>query len=176
MRTYSHALLTWAAAKRLKPSGPDIAAFSMAGALLPDVSVGVGAVWLGAQRLGRFSREEFDAEVCGKTLFSRPDAGLHSLLPVAALLALYAAPAVRQLDPERTLLAFLLGWAGHAIADALTHAGDARPIVWPISGWRLEAPISYWDRDRHALLFTFAEHTALLAASTWLLQRGRSST
>lgn len=160
----------------MKPSGPGVAAFSMAGALLPDVPAGVGAVWLGAQRLGRFSREEFDAEVCGKTLFSRPDAGLHSLLPVATLLALYAAPAVRQRDPERTLLAFLLGWASHVIVDALTHAGDARPILWPISGRRLEAPISYWDRDRHALLFTLAEHTALLATSTWLLRCGRSST
>lgn len=174
MRTYSHALFTWAAVKRLKPSWPG-AASGVAGALLPDVPAGVGAVWLGAQRLGWFSREEFDAEVCGKTLFSRPDAGLHSLLPVAALLALYAAPAVRQLDPERTLLAFLLGWAGHVIADALTHAGDARPILWPISGWKLEAPISYWDRDHHAFLFTLAEHTALLAVSTWLLRRGRSS-
>jgi len=39
----------------------------------------------------------------------------------------------------------------------------------------LEAPVSYWDRDRHALLFTLVEHAALLAASTWLLWRGRSS-
>ncbi len=75
MRTYSHTLLTWAA-RRLMLSGSGIATFSMAGALLPDVSAGAGAVWLFAQRLVRFLREEFDAEVCGKTLFSRPNAGL----------------------------------------------------------------------------------------------------
>jgi len=131
VRTYSHALLTWATAKRLKPSGP-VAASSVAGALLPDAPASIGAVWLGGRQLGGFSREEFDAEVCGRTLFSRPDAGLHSLLPVAALLALYTAPAVRQRDSKRALLSFLLRWAGHVISDALTHAGDARPILWPL--------------------------------------------
>lgn len=94
------------------------------------------------------------------------------MLPVTALLALYAAPAVRRRDPERSLLAFLLGWAGHVIVDVLTHARDARPILWPVSGWRLEAPVSYWDRNRHALPFTLAEHTALLAVLAWLLRRG----
>ena len=37
VRTYSHALLTWAAARRLAPSDPDVAAWSAAGALLPDL-------------------------------------------------------------------------------------------------------------------------------------------
>jgi hypothetical protein len=37
VRTYSHALLTSAATRRLAPSAPDIAAWSAAGALLPDI-------------------------------------------------------------------------------------------------------------------------------------------
>jgi hypothetical protein len=43
-------------------------------------------VWLSVRRLKRFSRKEFDAEVCGRKLFHKPDAALHSALPVAALL------------------------------------------------------------------------------------------
>ena len=41
---------------------------------------------------------------------------------------------LRALRPRRILLWFLLGWAGHAVADFLTHADDLRPLFWSISG------------------------------------------
>lgn len=56
----------------------------------------------------------------------------------------------------------LLGWAAHVLTDALTHAADARPVLWPVSGWRLCSPVSYWDRSRHALPFTIVEHGAVV--------------
>ena len=65
-------------------------------------------------------------------------------------------------DPRGTLLAFLLGWVGHMFADALTHAKDARPVLWPFSKQRFAGPISYWDRAHHAHLLTLTEHAALL--------------
>jgi hypothetical protein len=43
------------------------------------------------------------------------------------------------------------------------HAGDARPLFWPLSKWRWESPISYWDRDSYALPFLLLEHGAILA-------------
>lgn len=160
MRTYSHALLTRAAFRRF---GRRPAAAATLGAVLPDLPALVGAAWLLARRPGRFSRASFETDVCGRTFFARPDAALHSALPVAAALALYALPHLRNRDPHRTALSFLLGWAGHVASDTLTHGRDARPILWPLSRYRFESPVSYRDRDRYAAPFTVAEHATTLA-------------
>lgn len=168
MRTYSHALLTWAAARRLGPFEPAAAVW---GATLPDLPAIAGVVWLGAKRRSWFGRREFCEEACEKGPFGEPDAALHSALPVAALLAFYAASGVRGRDTRGALLAFLLGWAGHVLADALTHAEDARPVLWPISRRRFRGPISYWDRAHHSRPFALVEHAALLMVAAWLLSR-----
>lgn len=128
---------------------------------MPDIPAGIGAVWLGARRL--YSRESFLKEVCGRGAFRNPDAALHSILPVALALAISI---TRRPGPA---LPFVLGWAGHVAADALTHTSDARPLLWPISDWRFESPVSYRERDRHAIPFTIAEHTLVLAAAIRLL-------
>ena len=52
----------------------------------------------------------------------------------------------------------------------LTHAGDARPLFWPLSGHCFEGPVSYWwDRDNHARPFALVEHAALLVATVQFL-------
>ncbi len=162
VRTYSHALLTWFAARRLRPSEPGVAAWGAAGAMLPDLPAIARAVWIGARRRS-FTRREFREEACEKGPFGGPDAALHSALPVAALLALC--------HSRGKLLAFLLGWAGHVLADALTHAEDARPILWPLSRRRFRSPISYWDRSRHARLFVLVEHGMLLLEAARIASR-----
>jgi hypothetical protein len=162
VRTYSHALLTWAAARRTVPTGP--AAWAALGATLPDLPVLAGAAWLAARRVGRFSRAELDAEVCARRLFRSPDAALHSVLPVAGALSLYGATGARRRNGGGALLALLLGWAGHVATDTLTHGSDARPLLWPLFSWRFHSPVSYRERGRYALPFTVAEHAAVLAA------------
>ncbi len=174
MRTYSHTLLTWAAARRLGPSEPDVAVWGAVGATLPDLPAVAGAIWLGAKRRRWFDRREFCEEACEKGPFGGPDAALHSALPVAALLTLYLAPGVRERDARGTLPAFLLGWTGHVLADALTHAEDARPILWPLSRRRFEGPISYWDPAHHARLVSLVEHAALLMVAARLFSRNSS--
>ena len=175
MRTYSHALLTWAATRRLGSTGPEAAVWGAVGATLPDLPALVGIIWLGAKKRSPFGRREFCEEACEKGPFGGPDAALHSALPVAALLALYVAPGMRGRDGRGALLAFLLGWAGHVLADALTHAGDARPVLWPLSRRRFGGPISYWDRAHHARPFALLEHAALLVLIVRLLSRGSRS-
>lgn len=170
MRTYSHALLTWAAARRSGSPEPGVAVWGALGATLPDLPAIAGALWLGSQRR-RFTRRELREEACKNGPFGGPDAALHSALPVGALLVLCLAFGAREHYPRRKLLAFLLGWAGHVLADALTHAEDARPILWPISRRRFRSPISYWERSRHARLFAPAEHGALLLVAVSAISR-----
>ena len=161
MRTYSHAFLTYRALRRL---GVPTATAASLGAVLPDLPAIAGAAWLAADRLGGFSRREFETEVCGRSVFARPDAAFHSALPVA-MAALGACLLLRRGNTRAAVLSFLLGWAGHVAADVLTHGSDARPPLWPVSSYRFESPISYRERDRHALPFTIAEHAAVLVAA-----------
>ena len=167
MRTYSHALLTHAAARRLSPS-ESVPAWASLGAALPDLPAAIGTAWVWARRRKTPSREEFENDVCGRSLFRAPDAALHSALPVgaalAALLTLFGRPGAPK-SHRNAALAFFLGWAGHVASDALTHGSDARPLFWPISNRRFESPVSYRERARHAAAFTAAEHLALLAVS-----------
>ncbi|MBA2441214.1 MAG: metal-dependent hydrolase [Rubrobacter sp.] len=167
MRTYSHAVLSWAAARRVVPSEARPALLAAAGATLPDVPAGLGGAILALRRRRWFARGEFSRDVCGRRRFSGPDAALHSLLPVSAALALYGLAlgyGARRLDRRGAGLTFLLGWAGHALTDALTHGGDARPLLWPVSRWRFESPVSYWERGRHGRAFALAEHALLVLA------------
>ena len=173
MRTYSHALLTLAAARRTQPDDSLFAAGAFAGATTPDVPAGIGVVWLWARRR-RYSRENFLKEVCGRNVFRKPDAALHSALPVAISLLTYTALGVARHDPRRALLAFLLGWAGHVTADILTHGSDARPLLWPVSRRRFHSPVSYRERERHGRMFTFTEHATLLVVLMAALWRLRS--
>ena len=162
MRTYSHTLLTFAATRRLKPNDGPFAALAALGATLPDLPAGIGVAWLWTRRL--YSRETFLKEVCGRSAFKRPDAALHSILPVSAALATYASLGTEEHRRRTFMFPILLGWAAHVAADALTHGSDARTLFWPISGWRFESPISYRERDRHALPVTIAEHALVLAS------------
>lgn len=140
---------------------------------MPDRSTALGAAWLSLRRGKSFGRSEFESEVCARTVFCGPDAALHSVVFVGAALALRAAVGEAG-GRSDVLLAFLLGWSGHVVADALTHARDARPMFWPFSGWRFRSPVSYRDRGRHARVFSLLEHAALPAALA-LRPRGASS-
>jgi hypothetical protein len=142
--------------------------WAASGAVLPDLPAICGVLWLAVRRRRGFTRREFCQEACEKGPFGAPDAALHSALPVVTLLTLQLASGARG---NRARLAFGLGWAAHVLADALTHAEDARPILWPLSRWRFRSPVSYWDRSRHALPFALVEHRAVLLVTIRLISR-----
>ncbi len=170
MRTYSHAALTWVAARLTNPSEASVAAWGASGAALPDLPAIAGAMWLSSRRR-RLNRPTLYEEVCTKRSFAGPDAALHSVLPVGALLLIFWTRGSKERSLRKPLLTFLIGWAGHVLADALTHADDARPVLWPISEWRLRSPISYWDRSRYARSFTMVEHGTVLLLLAWTISR-----
>lgn len=162
MRTYSHAILTYAAIRSSKGGASRKASLAAAlGAIFPDAPAILGAAWLWTKRK-TFSRKDFDEQVCGRSYFREPDAALHSALVAASAMALENA-----LRGKNS--AFVLGWAGHVLTDFLTHGKDARPILWPLSDWKFESPVSYRENERHGTLFTIVEHAAMLATAILLL-------
>ena len=70
-------------ARRSEPGG---VAWSVAGAVLPDLPAFAGAIWL-ARDGGAVIRREFCEEACEKGPFRAPDAALSSAVSVVALLA-----------------------------------------------------------------------------------------
>ena len=167
MHTYSHAVFTWALTRYLDPEESHAALWGAAGAALPDVPTLAKAAHLLWRRRDSITKEEFKEEFYEALDYYKEPSGkvdltVHSLAPVGSLLALYKILGLKRKDPHHALLAFLLGWAGHNIMDFPTHAGDARPPLWPLSGWRFESPISYWDRKFYALPCLLVEHGAIL--------------
>ena len=168
MHTYSHAVFTWALARYLDQEESHAAAWGAAGAAIPDVPTLVKAARLVWHRRDSITKEEFREEFCEALEYYKEPSGkvdltLHSLVPVGSLLTLYKVLGLRHKDPHGALLAFLLGWAGHNLMDIPMHAGDARPPFWPLSSWRFESPISYWDRKFYALPCLLVEHGTILA-------------
>ena len=164
MHTYSHAVFTWAIARYVNREELHAAAWGAAGAALPDLPVLAKAAYLLWRHRGSITKEEFlEALEYFKEPSGKVDLTLHSLAPVGSMLALYKVLGLKRKDSKRTLLAFLLGWIGHNMADFPTHAEDARPPLWPLSRWRWKSPVSYWDRKFYALPCLLVEHGAILA-------------
>jgi hypothetical protein len=170
VRTYTHAILSYEISRRI--SGRRAAVWVSAGAVLPDVPALAGSAGL-LLRSRRFSRDAFHGEVCGRRRFGLPDAALHSaaVLAVAGALLLASQSASRSTPKRIRGAEFVLGWAGHVLADLATHGSDARPPLWPLSSRRFESPVSYRERDRHGLAFTLAEHGAVIAVLRAVFRR-----
>lgn len=158
MRTYSHAALSYVALRVLDRPKPE-AMIAALGATLPDLPAGLGAAWLWTKKRTT-KREDFDREVCGRSIFRIPDAAAHSfaVLPVALLAS----------QKSGIGRAFLLGWFGHILSDFLTHSSDARPQLWPLSDWRFGSPVSYRERNHHGRKVTAIEHALVLLAAIYI--------
>lgn len=181
MHTYSHAVFTWALVRYLKWEESHAAVWGAAGAALPDVPTLAKAARLLWRRRGSMDKEEFKEEWLEALEYYKEPSGkvdltLHSLAPVGALIALYKVLGLEHKDPHGTLISFLLGWAGHNLLDFPMHAGDARPPLWPLSGWRFKSPISYWDRKFYALPCLIVEHGAILTLALALLYESYQNT
>ncbi|MGI8648918.1 MAG: metal-dependent hydrolase [Rubrobacter sp.] len=165
MRTYSHVALTYAAL-RLAACPANEATLAALGAALPDLPAGAGWAWL-RTRDRSATREDFDTEVCGRSVFRVPDTALHSfpILLAAVFVSLFV---LRNSGVGRV---FLLGWTGHLVVDLLTHSSDARPQFWPFTGWRFVSLVSYRESERHGLAVAVAEH-ALVALALISTRRG----
>jgi len=72
---------------------------------------------------------------------------------------------------KRWLLLFSVSMCLHFVADFFTHADDAHRHFLPLSNYRFESPISYWDRDFNGEVGGAIENALLIVAVTYLWTR-----
>jgi hypothetical protein len=68
-------------------------------------------------------------------------------------------------------LAFVSSMILHCLTDLPLHHDDAHAHFLPISGWRFESPVSYWDPQHYGRLFGAVELLLVFAAGSRLMLR-----
>lgn len=133
------------------------------GGLAPDAPMFAFYAW---QKLVVKARE---AEIWSEAYF-RAEWQLIFDLPNSIPLALLAVLLAWRLGAPR-VMAFFSSVILHCLGDLPLHHDDAHRHFLPVSDWRFESPISYWDPAHHGLLGAGLEATALLAAVAVLARR-----
>ncbi len=147
-----------------------------AGAILPDVPAIAGTAYYIGPSFLREGWSSMDSEKVVEAIyvsgpFGSTGVALHSAVPPLALLLLYVIFDLGRRDRRRILLWFLFGWLGHAVADFLTHADNARPLFWPLSDWTWASPVSYYDPLHYGKEFFLISHVLILLMMAALLVR-----
>ncbi|MEO0457294.1 MAG: hypothetical protein AAF152_12050 [Cyanobacteria bacterium P01_A01_bin.114] len=58
----------------------------------------------------------------------------------------------------------------HCLQDLPTHREDAHRHFWPLSHFRFESPVSYWDPDHYGNIFAPIELILLIGASFYVFR------
>lgn len=66
---------------------------------------------------------------------------------------------------------FFASMALHVLADVPLHADDAHRPFFPLSDWRFQSPISYWDPAHHGRLVGALEAVAVAVCCVVALRR-----
>lgn len=134
MQTPTHVLI--AAAAFARPGAASVNAAALAGGLVPDAFL--IAVWAWSKLAG-ISEQALWSQVYWTEGVQFGQAVSNSFPLFVAVLA--AALALRM----RAAAVFAGAALLHLACDFLLHAKDAHQHFWPLSAWRFESPVSYWD-------------------------------
>lgn len=64
----------------------------------------------------------------------------------------------------------------HCVCDFPLHHDDAHRHFLPLTHWRFESPVSYWDENHFGYYIARIEFLATVVGSCWLLQKKFSTT
>ncbi|MCP5038144.1 MAG: cobalamin biosynthesis protein CobQ [Rhodobacteraceae bacterium] len=159
MNTPTHLIL--AAAVFAKPGQKKVTAAALLGGFLPDFSLYFMFFW------HRFVLNVSENQIFGQLYYSDRWQSIfavdNSFLVWALILAL-------ALVVKRPWLVVLAGAALlHLCFDFPLHNDDARAHFWPISLWRFESPVSYWDSRHYGAILAPLEYifALILLAILW---------
>jgi len=76
----------------------------------------------------------------------------------------------------KTRSAFFIALTGsallHLVTDFALHHDDARAHFWPLSQWKFESPLSYWDSSHHSF-YVIPVEGIVTAIATFYLVSGK---
>lgn len=156
MQTPTHVLI--AAAVFARPGAGAVNLAALAGGFLPDAFL--FAVW-GWSKAAGVSEQELWSRLYWTDAIQLGQAISNSFPLFGAVLA--AALVLRL----RAAAVFAGAGLLHLVCDFLLHAEDAHQHFWPLSGWRFESPVSYWDPAHYGAYAGVLE--ALLGAALIVL-------
>jgi hypothetical protein len=124
-----HALLLYLGAGEARHQGRAAEITGVVGAAFPDLPAFAAVVYFWDE-WDSMPREELLNAIYFTGPFGVMGTALHrrGRHPAGALLV----ASVRAPRPAAHTLVVLLGWAGHAVVDFLTHVDDTRPLLWPL--------------------------------------------
>lgn len=135
----------------------------VAGALLPDIWIYGFFVW--ASAIQGLPGETIWSETYWTEPWQIIGAVLNSL-PLATMIIILGA-AFRQ----RWLLMLGLAVLVHIAMDLPLHGEDAHRHFWPVSDWRFESPVSYWNPGENGRWGILIEFAVVLSGSLVLWMR-----
>jgi hypothetical protein len=137
------------------------------GSLLPDIPIFVWGFW------HMFVRRT-DPELLWGTLYFAPPMQL-AIAPWNSIPAMAAGAAIGWAFRDRRWAAWLglvcVAALIHIAFDVPVHSDDAYRHFWPLSDWRYESPLSYWNSLDNARWVTLVEGLIALACGAVLWRR-----
>jgi len=154
MNTLAHIVIASAALSRPESQARNRAVIT--GALLPDLSMFVFFAW---SRLQGWSGDE----TWNVRYWMEP---WQTIGAISNSFVIFGVIGVLAWWRRWPLIAFACGAALlHIAFDFPLHADDAHRHFWPVSDWRFNSPVSYWDPSQNGLIGGAIETAAVLLAS-----------
>ncbi|MEM6253705.1 MAG: hypothetical protein AAF821_12365 [Cyanobacteria bacterium P01_D01_bin.156] len=173
MITNSHVILNLALLGRRSKTHLNSAIFW--GALVPDLAMFGFYGW--AKLIARMD----EATIWNEAFFEpfwQDIFAVGNSIPLAVLaigIALWLQRRYPRWQTLATTIIFLaLSVILHCLADLPLHADDGHRHFWPLSNFRYQSPVSYWDPAHHGRLFALVEGGLVLLASVWVWRLLRS--
>lgn len=160
MNTLAHVVVACAALSR--PQAPRRNLAVVAGALIPDASMFVFFAW---SRIQGWSGDETWNVRYWMEPWQSLGAVSNSFIVFSGILAL----SLWRKWPLVALVA--IAALLHIAVDFPLHADDAHRHFWPVSDWRFNSPISYWDPAQNGRMGGLIETITVLVASIILWRR-----
>ena len=165
MNTPTHIITAFAVLSRREAPKRNWAV--LLGALIPDIAIYLWAPWqrwvAGREWSAIWDTHYFEAPMQTAT-------ALTNSIPLYLLLAI-----VSFTQRSRTwgllLLVFALAALIHLALDFPVHASDAYRHFWPLSDWRFQSPISYWEVDKGARFVSWIDFILVLLSAAILWTR-----
>ena len=156
MRTFSHALITVAAATPLPLKRSHLHA-AVVGSIIPDIPLYFLTLYtmlsspsfdIGMQRM----HDNYESNI----IWIASHNMFHSLVILGCLA--FIALLFRKRFWANYLLWFSAGAVLHTVIDIFTHAGDGPLFLFPLSRLKFDSPVSYWDSLYFGKQFTVFEY------------------